>query len=140
MRSRSRIERPFSVYLTCGLIFFEVIIQLSYLSDAYRREQGVEPVWLVYTLLLCALATGCGGFMLLGANWARILFIAGCFPLFVTYEVGLDGPVALVRGIIPGVLCLLILSQRSNLFFTGRSKLFAVPEPYRLPRRERSEY
>ena len=49
----------------------------------------------------------------------------------------------LLIAIIPAILSLLLLSQRSNLFFTGKSKIFNTPEPdpyARFPRRDRREF
>ena len=145
MRSRAQIDRPFTLYLTCGLIAFEIICQLSLLGNKYQSEMTVKPVLLISTLLLVACGVVSAVFMLLGANWARIFFIAVCFPFFLIYEGCVDGPKGMSLAIIPAILSLMLLSQSSNLFFTGRSKLFASPErdPYArasVPRPTRIEY
>ena len=61
--------------------------------------------------------------MLRGANWARILFLAICLPLFSAVTL-FTHPEKIIRLFFLFLFALRLVARSSNRFFTGRDTVF----------------
>ena len=126
---QSRYSRPTSVTVICSLfLFFSVVgLAASYgiIADAENKSDHWAGACL---LLLSILSIASGVFMLRGANWARILFLTVCLPLFCALTL-VTAPERIIRLFFLVLLALRLIARPSNRFFTGRDTVFRRATP-----------
>ena len=143
--SQRRRSRPFSVTITSSILLIYAALTLWVFIDVNflkRTEGWDDPIMISYSLVSPFLCAASGAYMLRGANWARILFFTGCFPLFAAFIVFMMmtshvEPRVLLRCVAVGLLSTRLLSRRANRFFTGRDTVFVrKPREQREPERQ----
>jgi hypothetical protein len=125
-------ERPGYVTFICVLILIGAVAFLGlYFLAAFAPKnqlQGLLYWW--YYLGVSALSFVCGIFMLMGANWARLLFFTGyagvCLWSYFYWaaQQPVTIPAIIFHGIILVVFCIALSAEGANRFFTRRDTFF----------------
>jgi hypothetical protein len=92
-------------------------------NPAWRDDQ-LAAICAVGLPLLSAIS---GSFILRGANWARILFLAAFIPIYLIFTLSQGGHYFLLYAVIPLILGPSLLSRDANRFFAGRDSFFKPP-------------
>ncbi|HWB60456.1 MAG TPA: hypothetical protein VG733_13250 [Chthoniobacteraceae bacterium] len=96
-----------------------------------RPDPGLEVLGLMEVVFFAT----CSGFMLTGANWARLVYLWGIFPATVVVAVYgfIHDPLVIGNCIWrlfwAAVWCLALTQPRANRFFTGRSSFGKSGDP-----------
>jgi hypothetical protein len=117
-------SRPVQVAIIASfLVFFSLVGLVGAYLGLRQVQEHQDRLGGMVSLIFSLLGIACGTFMLVGANWARLVYFAGYLPFFA-WVVLTVAPERIVGFIFTALCSLLLLTPGSNRFFLGRDTLF----------------